>query len=105
MLDCDDPTGLPAVLKRFFESQDTTLSISGRVAKEAFAMWRAWADDGVDKNIRIVLDEALADNGGFWELAAFLGDFEMGQDSAKDSTTFTAEISANGRRTWTDAPA
>lgn len=104
VLDCTDPTGTAAAITRWLESQDTKVTISGRVSKEAFATWRAWADDGDAKNIRLVLDEALADNGGYWSLAAYLQDFEIGQEG-KATATFSATIAGTGRRTWTDAAA
>lgn len=102
-LDCSDPTGEVAAIQRFVTSQDTSLTISGSIATTAIPTLRAWADDGSTKNIRIVIDESAANNGGYWSLPAILGSLEMGQESAKDFATFTAEISGAGRRSWTDA--
>lgn len=102
-LDCTDPTGQVAAINRFVTSQDTSLSISGQIAIENIATLRAWADGGDAKNIRIVIDETGANNGGYWSLSAILSSLEMGQESAKDLATFTAEISGASRRTWTDA--
>lgn len=102
-LDCSDPTGEVAAIQRFVTSQDTTLTISGQIAVENIPTLRAWADDADAKNIRIVIDETGANNGGYWSLPALLTQLEMGQESAKDLATFTAEISGAGRRTWTDA--
>lgn len=102
-LDCTDPTGEVAAIQRFVTSQDTSLSISGQIATTSLPTLRAWADDGDAKNIRIVIDESAADNGGYWSLPAILGSLEIAQESAKDLATFTAEISGAGRRTWTDA--
>ncbi len=105
VLDCADPTGSVAVIQRFLQSQDTTLQISGKVAKSAIPTLRAWADTGAAKNIRIVIDELLADNGGYWSLAAFCETLELSQDSAQDSTAFTATIMGSGTRSWTAAAA
>jgi len=104
VLDCDDPTGTMAAIQRFVESQDTSLSISGKVAKTSLATWRAWADDADKKNVRAVVDEALADNGGYWEFPAILQEFEISQEN-NATAAFTATIVGAGRRTWTDAPA
>lgn len=102
VLDCDDPLDTPAVLTRHLESQDTAATISGMVTTEAWSTWRAWADDGSEKNIKIFLDEAAADSGGFWTLPAFLGSIEFGKEGS-GKVTFSATISAAGQRVWTDA--
>lgn len=102
-LDCTDPTGEVAAIQRWVTSQDTTLSISGQIATTSLPILRAWADDADPKNIRVVIDESAANNGGYWELPALLTSLEIGQEAAKDLATFTAEISGAGRRTWTDA--
>ena len=103
VLDCDDPLGAPAAIQRFLESQDTTMSISGRVAKgDSLAQWRAWADDGVEKNIRIMFDETSADGGGYYTVPAFLETLEWASEG-KSSATFTASIMGSGTRVWTDA--
>lgn len=102
VLDCTDPTGVMAAMKRWTESQDTSITISGRVSIEAFPTWRAWADSGDVKNIRVVLDEPAANNGGYWSLPAILQQLELGQEG-KSTATFSATIVGAGRRSWTDA--
>ena len=93
---------MPAVIIRHLESQDTAVTISGMVTAEAWPVWRAWADNGTEKNIKILLDEAAAQNGGFWTLPAFLASVELGKESA-GKVTFSATISGAGQRVWTDA--
>lgn len=102
VLDCTDPTTTQAAIKRWTESQDGSLSISGRVATESFQTWRAWVDSGEAKNIRVVFDESAASGGGYWAMPAILQQFEMGQEGTATST-FSATIVAAGRRTWTNA--
>lgn len=104
VLDCENPLDAAAVIERWTESQDTSLQISGVVAKSYFGKWRQWADDGDVKNIRIELDETLANGGGHYTLPALLGSFEMGQEG-KAGVTFTASISGAGPRVWTPASA
>lgn len=104
MLDCSDPAGETAVIERWLESQDAEITISGRVATESFDTWREWVDNGTEKNIQVILDEALADNGGYWSMAAYVSEFEMGAEN-KATATFSATIMGSGRRTWTDAAA
>lgn len=102
VLDCTDPAGTIAATKRWVESQDTSLSISGRVSTESWGVWKAWADAGTVKNIRIELDETGANGGGYWELPAILQSLELGAEG-NSTATLTATIVGAGRRTWTDA--
>lgn len=104
VLDCDDPLDVPAAIVRHLESQDTSCTIAGMVTSEAWPTWRAWADDGSEKNIKILLDEALEDNGGHWVLPAFLQSVELNKANS-GKVTFSATISGAGPRTWTDADA
>ncbi|MEQ9241239.1 phage tail tube protein [Roseovarius indicus] len=102
VLDCDDPLDVPAAIVRHLESQDTSATISGMVTTEAWPTWRAWADNGSEKNIKIFLDESAANNGGNWTLPAYLGSLELSKENG-GKVTFTATISGAGKRTWTDA--
>lgn len=102
VLDCTDPLGVPASIVRHLESQDTALTISGMVATEAWPTWRAWADNGTEKNTKVILDESAADNGGYWTLPAYLQQLELGKESS-GKVTFTATITGAGQRVWTDA--
>lgn len=104
VLDCTDPLDVPAVIVRHLESQDTQITMAGMITTEALDTWRAWADGGTEKNIRVLFDETLANNGGYWTLSAFLQDFEFAKESS-GKVTFTATIMGAGQRTWTDAAA
>jgi hypothetical protein len=104
VLDCDDPLDVPGVIIRHLESQDTSVSISGMVTTQAWTTWRTWADDGTEKNIRIMLDESLANSGGYWTLPAFLGELELVKESS-GKVQFTATITGAGQRVWTPAAA
>lgn len=102
VLDCDDPLDVPAVITRHLESQDTSATISGMVTTEAWPTWRAWADGGAEKNIKMLVDESAANNGGFWTLPAYLNTLELGKENS-GKVTFSATISSAGQRAWTDA--
>lgn len=102
VLDCADPLGELAAIQRWIESQDTQLSISGRVAKGHIEVWRDWVDDGVEKNVRIQFDESGANGGGYYTVAAYLQQLEWGSEG-KGTATFTATIMGSGPRVWTDA--
>lgn len=102
VLDCDDPLGELAAIQRWIESQDTSLEISGRVAKGSIQVWRDWVDGGSEKNIRIQFDEAAADGGGYYTVAAYLQQLQWGSEG-KGTATFTATIMGSGSRVWTPA--
>ncbi|MBY5974956.1 phage tail protein [Ferrimonas balearica] len=102
VLDCDNPLDVPAVISRHLESQDTSASISGMVTTEAWPTWRAWADDGDAKNIKLFLDEPAAQNGGHWLLPAYLTSLELSKEGS-GKVTFSATLSGGGQRTWVDA--
>lgn len=101
-LDCTDPVGAPAAIQRWLESQDTSLSISGRVSTEAFPTWRTWADTAATKNIRIEALNSASEGGGHWELPAIISSFEISSEGSA-TAAFSAEIVGAGARTWTDA--
>lgn len=100
-LDCDSPLDLPAAITRHLESQDTSVSISGTVARKAWSTWRGWADDGLAKNIKMMLDESAADGGGHWIVPAILQQLELSKEGAK-VVQFSASISGAGRRVWVE---
>lgn len=105
LLDCDDPLDTPSAVNRWVESQDTQMSISGRVATESLATWREWADASgaaAIKNIRVQWDHEAGAGGGYHTLPAILQSLEMGVE-AQGTSTFTATIVGAGRRVWTDA--
>ncbi len=102
VLDCTNPLDVPAAIVRHLESQDTSVTISGMVTTDAWPTWRAWADDASEKNIKILIDESAANNGGFWTVPAYLQQYEFNKESG-GKVLFTATISGAGQRVWTDA--
>lgn len=103
-LDCTDPAGQPAALRRWVENQDTQLSIEGVLGTESISIWRAWADAGSEKNVRVQIDEPLASGGGHWELPMICTSLEFGTQG-KGVATLSATLQGAGRRVWTDAAA
>lgn len=102
VLDCDNPLDVPAALSKHLESQDTSATIAGMVTTEAWPTWRGWADSGAEKNIRLIMDESAANNGGHWQLPAFLATLELNKEGS-GKVQFSATISGAGQRVWTDA--
>lgn len=104
LLDCLDPLGAPSSTYRSAISQDTSLSIAGKIAMQAWPVWREFVDGDESRNIQIVIDEPLAKGGGYWTIAAHLSSFEINAEG-KDTMSFTAELVGDGPRAWTDAAA
>ena len=102
LLDCDDPLNAAIAVQRSLESQDTQVTLSGRIAKTSLATWRGWADAGDTKNVQILIDEAGADGGGDWTVPAVLSEFNMTVEGKK-TIEFTATIMGTGPRVWTAA--
>lgn len=100
VLDCSNPLGAPAVIKRWTESQDTTLEISGKIGTESMETWRAWRDNGDEKNIRVEIHNSESP-GGYYTLPAILQEFELTSEGTS-RVSFSASIVGAGRRTWTD---
>lgn len=102
LLDCDDPLNTTAAIIRWTQSQDTEISISGRLSTEAVAMWREWVDSGKAKNIRVAAFNTAELNGGYHTLPAILQEVEWGSEGS-DTVTLSATIVGAGRRIWTAA--
>lgn len=102
VLDCASPLDVVPAILRNLESQDTSANISGSVAVESWPTWRAWADSGDTKNVKLFLDESAANNGGFWIVPMILQSLELSAEN-KGIVQFTAQLQGNGKRLWTDA--
>lgn len=101
VLDCTDPLGEAAAITRWVESQDTALSISGRIAKESWAIWQAWAE-GTVKNVKIEMGNSVGFGGGTYTVPAILQSFELTR-TGKQTVTFNATIVGAGRRAYAAA--
>jgi len=103
LLDCADPSGTTAWTNTWVEGKGWTLSISGRVAIGApWAVWRDWALSDLPKNVRAMIDESAANEGGYFAGSAVLESFEIGQEG-KATVSFTASLKGDGPLTWVDA--
>lgn len=101
-LDCADPLGVPAAMERFFESQDTSVTVSGKVTTQAFGTWREFADAGTARNVKILFDEASAGGGGFWIVPMMLSGLELSKEGG-GTVDISATLVASGQRVWTPA--
>jgi len=102
LMDCTTPLDLPASISRWVESQDTSATIGGRIAKSSLATWLDWADGMTVKNVKMFFDESGANNGGYWIVPMLLTQFQISK-SGSATVEFTASMQATGPRVWTDA--
>jgi Phage tail tube protein len=102
VLDCDTPLDSPATLTRYLMNQDTQVSFEGQLARTVLPTWRAWADDGSTKNVRMRIDESAVNNGGYWGFPGILQNFELSKESS-GIVTISGTVVAAGPRTWTAA--
>lgn len=102
ILDCDNPLDAPAIVLRYLESQDTSINLAGTVTREAWPTWRQWADLGLIKNVKVILDEPAGSGGGFWVVPAMLTEMKLTKQGSA-IVNFTATIMGAGKRVWTDA--
>lgn len=101
--DCDDPDA-PTWTERVVSALSAGVNGSGVLAMDSLPTWRAWFLSGLEKTIRIKLDETLANNGGYFELSAVLTGFNLGGNQG-ELATIDVTIQSNGEVTWTDAAA
>lgn len=104
VLDCVDPLTTPAVITRWLESQDTAAEIAGVISVSALGTWQAWADSGASKNVKLLIQESLANNGGHWIVPCILTSFELSK-TGSGIVQFTASLISTGPRVWTAAAA
>ncbi|KMW56977.1 hypothetical protein AIOL_001935 [Candidatus Rhodobacter oscarellae] len=102
VLDCANPLDVVPTIIRYLESQDTSATIAGTVAMEAWPTWREWADGGTVKNVKLFMDESAANNGGHWIVPMMLQQLEFGNEG-HGVVNFTANLQGAGKREWTDA--
>lgn len=102
LLDCADPLDAMAAITRWTESQDTEITIAGRLAKESLTAWRTWSDSGDAKNVRVNIFNTPALAGGYYTLPAILQTFEVGREG-KSSVSISGTIVGAGQRVWADA--
>lgn len=101
MLDCENPNTAPTSIDRWLNSSDSSISLSGRVARASWPEWQAWVDGAV-KNIEIQVMNNTTEAGGKYAMPAVISEFELGQDR-KETVTFSATIIQKGARTYTAA--
>jgi hypothetical protein len=99
--DCDDPDA-PSFVERAIESLSGEISGSGVLAMESFPVWDAFYKNAISKNVRIVLDTTLANNGGYYEGAFLLTRFGM---TAQNKGKVQVELTMVSDGQWIFTPA
>lgn len=101
--DCDDPD-LPASNQTEITAVGLEVTGSGVAKVDSVEAWHTWFASGAAKNVRLNMDVALADGGGYWSAPMKLTTFSLtGERGNKIQMEIT--LQADGAVTWTDASA
>lgn len=106
LLDCDTPAAA-SYMTRNVVSQSATMGGSGTLDPDDLGTWWDFFNGAVAKNVRMYVDKALADGGGYWQMPAILTSFNMAssRDDNGGLVTVEVEILSAGAVTWVDAAA
>lgn len=104
--DCDNPEA-PAWVERGMSSFSAQIDASGVLALNHLADWRTWFLSGAAKDVRVHVNEAAANGGGYYALQMLLTNMnhttQLGSDGNKVQLAITAQ--STGPVTWTPAAA
>lgn len=101
--DCTDPDE-PTWTERVVAALSGAVTGSGTLAMESSDEWWDWFESATEKNIRVVLDTTLANNGGYWAMSALLTTYNVGGNQGELATVEVGIVS-NGVIIWTPAAA
>ena len=99
--DCDDPDA-PSWTERVVGALSAGVTGSGTLAMESLATWRAWFLTGTEKNIRVKLDAAPGDGGGYFAMSAVLSGLNVSGNQG-ELAQIEVTIASNGEVTWVPA--
>lgn len=103
MPDCDDPNA-PVWVDRYTNTLSAGVSGSGKVALEDLETWREWFEGGATKKVRVLVDETLANGGGYWEGLAILASFGVTHERTR-TAELEVDVQSSGPWVWTAAAA
>lgn len=101
--DCDDQDA-PAWNSTGVKALSASVSGQGVLAASSHRTWREWLLSGVSRNVRVIVGNSAALNGGYYQGAAALTSFKM-DGSFGEKTKITVQIDSDGEWTWVDAAA
>ena len=88
------------------EGKSITFEISGEgvlnMSTTSFGEMNTWFLSGQPKDVRLMLNDTLANGGGYYQGAAYLTDFSMDGKKAEKTTT-SITLASSGYWTWTPA--
>lgn len=79
-----------------------SISGAGMLHTSSVETWFDWFKDADTKNVRVKIDVAGADGGGYWEGAFHLTGMEI-TGTRKEKSTVSVTLASSGALTWTDA--
>ena len=99
--DCDDPDA-PTWIERVMRSLSGEVTGEGTLAMESWNTWNAWFTSGLEKNIRVKLDETGANNGGYFSMSAVLSSLALTAQQ-RGLAQISVTLQSNGAIVWTAA--
>lgn len=92
----------PAWKETIKDGLSAAVNGAGMVHTSSLEAWFNWFKSSSTKNVRIKVDAAGADGGGYWAGAFHLTGFEV-TGTRKEKATNTSSLVSSGAVTWTDA--
>ena len=98
---CDTPDA-PVFVARVIASLSAGVTGSGTLDSTSLETWREWFLSGLEKNIRVKVDVAAANGGGYYEMSAVLTTFNITGNTG-ELCQVEVEIQSAGAVEWVDA--
>lgn len=98
--DCDSPA-LPAWLIRHKDGLSATINGAGMIHTASLEDWWTWFNGDATRNVRVKVNVAGADGGGYWQGAFHLSEFQV-TGTRKETATVSVTLVSSGPITWTD---
>lgn len=99
--DCLDPEA-PAWKETVKDGLSAAISGAGMLHTSSVETWFNWFKSKDTKNVRVKVDVAGADGGGYWQGAFHLSNFGI-TGNRKEKSTASVSLVSSGEVTWTDA--
>ncbi len=99
--DCLSPDD-PAWKETIKDGLSAAVNGAGMTHTSSIETWFNWFKSPDTKNVRIKVDAAGADGGGYWQGAFHCSNFEV-TGTRKDKATTSTSLVSSGEVSWTDA--
>lgn len=101
--DCTDEDA-PVWVQKMIDLLSASVSAAGKLSLADLPTFQTWFSTGTPKNVRMKVDDVLANNGGYWAFAAVLTEVDVTAQS-KQLAEISLSIEASGEVVWVPAAA